>query len=110
MFLRDGLQSYKTIFNVPQKLSFLSHLNRVNYNCIEFGSTTSPKLIPQIEGSYELWNNIKASKNNLGTTKYTMLVPSENHLQKVLNEGIYSYGLVTSISDAFSQKKYENES
>ena len=103
MFLRDGLQSYKTIYNVPQKLSFLKHLQKVNYDCIEFGSTTSPKLIPQIGGSFELWNEIKINKS-FHTTKYTMLVPSENHLEKVMKEDITSYGLVTSISDAFSEK------
>ncbi len=102
MFLRDGLQSYKTIFNVPQKLSFLNHLNTCNYDCIEFGSTTSPKLIPQIGGSYELWDKIKTQSKK--KTRYTMLVPSENHLKKVMDEGITSYGLVTSLSDEFSQR------
>lgn len=104
MFLRDGLQSYKRKFNISQKQSFLHHLNKVRYDCIEFGSTTSPKLIPQLEGSYELWHSIQSNKSESLSTKYTMLVPSKNHLEKVISEGINSVGLVTSISDTFSQK------
>jgi hydroxymethylglutaryl-CoA lyase len=103
MFLRDGLQSYKTVYTVPQKLSFLKHLQRCNYDCIEFGSTTSPKLIPQIGGSFELWQHIKENKTK-ETTKYTMLVPSINHLERVQKEDIRSFGLVTSLSDEFSQR------
>ncbi len=102
MFLRDGLQSYKTVYTVPQKISFFNHLHKCNYDCIEFGSTTSPKLIPQIGGSFELWDHIKTLPHK--STNYTMLVPSSNHLEKVQKEGVHSFGLVTSLSDEFSQR------
>ncbi len=108
MFLRDGLQSYPKVFDLSQKITFLNHLNRAHFDCIEFGSTTSPKLIPQIGGSFELWDHIR--KGPFNVTKYTMLVPSKNHLEKVQQMGIQSYGIVSSLSDSFSQKNMKMSS
>ena len=104
MFLRDGLQSLKNIYTVPQKIQMFNMLNKCNYNCIEFGSTTNPKLLPQVGGSFELWDYVKKHKNINFPTKYTMLVPSINHLQKVLDVDINSYGFVMSVSDEFSKR------
>jgi hydroxymethylglutaryl-CoA lyase len=102
MFLRDGLQSLKTIYTVPQKIKMFDALNKAKYDCIEFGSTTNPKIIPQVGGSFELWSYIKdLTKYN---TKYTMLVPSNTHLGRVKDVGINSVGFVTSISDEFSKR------
>ena len=102
MFLRDGLQSLKTIYSVPQKIKMFDALNKAKYDCIEFGSTTSPKIIPQVGGSFELWDYIKPLvKYN---TKYTMLVPSKTHLSHVKDVGINSLGFVSSISDEFSKR------
>jgi hydroxymethylglutaryl-CoA lyase len=102
MFLRDGLQSLKKIYTVPQKIQMFNALNKAKYDCIEFGSTTNPKIIPQIGGSFELWEHIKpVLKYN---TKYTMLVPSNTHLPRVKEVGINSVGFVTSISDEFSKR------
>jgi hydroxymethylglutaryl-CoA lyase len=102
MFLRDGLQSLKTIYTGPQKIQMFNALNRAKYDCIEFGSTTNPKIIPQVGGSFELWNHIKPLlKHN---TKYTMLVPSNTHLARVKDVGINSVGFITSISDEFSKR------
>ena len=102
MFLRDGLQSLKTIYSVPQKIKMFDALNKAKYDCIEFGSTTNPKIIPQIGGSFELWDHIK--KLMKYNTKYTMLVPSNTHLGRVKDVGINSVGFVTSISDEFSKR------
>jgi hydroxymethylglutaryl-CoA lyase len=104
MFLRDGLQSLKKIYTVPQKIQIFNSLNRCNYNCIEFGSTTNPKILPQVGGSFELWNHVKEHKNIQSPTKYTMLVPSINHIENVINSDINSYGFVMSTSNEFSQR------
>jgi hydroxymethylglutaryl-CoA lyase len=107
MFLRDGLQSVRTIYTVQEKMAMFDILNRCNYDGIEFGSTTSSKLIPQMGGSFELWNHVK---KNINRTKHTMLVPSVKHIQQVQDVGINSYGFVLSISDSFSMRNMKMSS
>ena len=68
MFLRDGLQSVRTMYTVQEKMCMFDLLNKCNYNGIEFGSTTSPKLVPQMGGSFELWNHVKAKGVNCDLT------------------------------------------
>ena len=107
MFLRDGLQSVRTIYTVGEKMAMFDILNKCNYNGIEFGSTTSAKLIPQMGGSFELWNHVK---RNINSTKHTMLVPSIKHIQKVQDVGVNSYGFVLSVSDSFSARNMKMSS
>jgi hydroxymethylglutaryl-CoA lyase len=102
MFLRDGLQSLRTIYTVQEKIAMFDILNRCNYDGIEFGSTTSSKIIPQMGGSLELFEHVK--NNTKPNTKYTMLVPSIKHVPTVLERNIKSYGFVLSVSDSFSKR------
>jgi hydroxymethylglutaryl-CoA lyase len=106
MFMRDGLQSLNKIYSLQTKLKFMNLLNKCNFYCIEFGSTTSPKLLPQMANSYELFD---LTCKNLHT-KYTMLVPSYNHIQKTLDKNINSFGLVCSVSEVFAQKNLKKTS
>jgi hydroxymethylglutaryl-CoA lyase len=108
MFLRDGLQSVRTIYTVKEKMAMFDILNKCNYSGIEFGSTTSPNLIPQVGGSMELWNHVR--ENRKPNTKYTMLVPSIKHMPTVLEKGIKGYGFVLSISDTFSKRNMKMSS
>lgn len=108
MFMRDGLQSIKTVYTVQEKMAMFDLLNKCNYDCIEFGSTTNPKLIPQVSGSMELWNHVR--ENRLPNTKYTMLVPSIKHIPNVIQKDINSYGFVLSISDTFSRRNMKMSS
>jgi hydroxymethylglutaryl-CoA lyase len=101
-FLRDGLQSLPNCYSVSERYEMFTLLNNCGLKGIEFGSTTHPKIVPQMEGSYELWNLIKPNLNP--NTTYTMLTPSITHLDKVLTSDITSIGLVLSISDDFAYK------
>jgi hydroxymethylglutaryl-CoA lyase len=116
MFMRDGLQSLKKIYSLDQKKIFINNLLKVNMKNIEFGSTTSPKLLPQMNNSYELWKYLKNKDEyikNKDDYKFTMLIPDKENLIKCINENIMSYGLICSLSDLFGKnnmKKTSNES
>jgi hydroxymethylglutaryl-CoA lyase len=107
MFMRDGLQSLKKIYTVDKKIFFMNKLLECNIKNIEFGSTTSPTLLPQMDNSFILWNNFKEYKN---TKNLTMLITDKNNLTKSLNEGIKSFGLLCSISDSFGEKNLKKNS
>ena len=53
--LRDGLQTFKEIMPLNEKINILNNiLNKYNPNSIEIGSVVSPKILPQMENSLEL--------------------------------------------------------
>lgn len=107
MFMRDGLQSLKKVYTLNQKKIFINNLLKTNIQNIEFGSTTSPKLLPQMDNSYELWDHIKSLKvmndGELTENKFTMLVVDKNNLYKSIKNSINSFGLICSLSDSFAQ-------
>lgn len=109
MFMRDGLQSLKKIYSLDQKKIFINNLLKANIKNIEFGSLTNPKLLPQMDNSYELWKylgNIKNTENH----KFTMLTPDKNSLIKCIENKIMSYGLICSLSDSFGKSNIKKTS
>jgi hydroxymethylglutaryl-CoA lyase len=104
--MRDGLQSLSKVYSLEQKKKFMQLLNSYGPHCIEFGSTTSEKLLPQMAKSFDLYKQIDKNSN----TKYTMLVTSFDHTQRVLDSGIYSFGLVCSASEIFAHKNLKKTS
>jgi hydroxymethylglutaryl-CoA lyase len=106
MFMRDGLQSLNKVYPIETKLAFFNLLNSCNFHCIEVGSTTSPKLLPQMANSFELYKNAK--KNPM--TKYTILVPSITKINETIGNNVNSFGLVCSVSETFAQKNLKKSS
>jgi hydroxymethylglutaryl-CoA lyase len=100
MFMRDGLQSLSKVYTFENKKNFIDNLIKCNINNIEFGSTTNPKLLPQMDNSYKLWNYLEELKLN---NKYnlTMLISNNDELKKSMNSNIKSFGLLCSVSDSF---------
>lgn len=101
MFMRDGLQSLDKICSLENKKFFIDCLIKCNIKNIEFGSTTNPKLLPQMKESYELWEylNEKNLNNNL-----IMLITNNTNLKKSIDYNISSFSLLCSLSDVFGMK------
>jgi hydroxymethylglutaryl-CoA lyase len=110
MFMRDGLQSLKP-YTFEQKKLFLNQIMKNNFSCIEFGSTTNSKLLPQMNNSFELWDYIENHEKYNNKINYTMLVPHK--LNECIASNIRSFGLICTISDNFAKsnlKKTADES
>jgi isopropylmalate/homocitrate/citramalate synthase len=60
-----------------------------------------------MKDSYQLWDNIKDNRFN---KNFTMLVTDNNELSKSLNEGILSFGLLSSVSDSFGLSNLKKDS
>ena len=103
LFLRDGLQSLEQCYTVEERMEMFNLLNDCGLSGIEFGSTTKPTIVPQMKDSFVLWDYVKRHQKT--NTKYTMLVPSIYHLDKVIESGIDSIGIIVSITDEFA---YQN--
>jgi len=107
MFMRDGLQSLKKVYTYNTKLKFIDILLKSSLKNIEFGSTTNPKLLPQMNNSYDLWNYIKEHKYQ---KNLTMLITDNNSLKICFEQKIISFGLLSSVSDSFGLSNLKKNS
>ena len=55
---RDGLQNEKKILSLDQKLNLISRLSKTGLRAIEVGSFVSPKWVPQMANTKELYQKI----------------------------------------------------
>lgn len=112
--LRDGLQSSKQIIDTDQKLSLFVK-SCVNYNpcAVEIGSLVSPKILPMLADSAELYKMTSVislvpfgclSGKSYGFSDMVplyMLVPSSSKLEQAIELGCNNISLITSVSEEF---------
>jgi hydroxymethylglutaryl-CoA lyase len=87
-------------------------LNRIittyNPESLEIGSLVSPKILPQMKDSYELYtyaNKYYVHKNNKYIPKFYLLVPpTEKYLEIAKNLNIKNISIMSSVSNKFQEK------
>jgi hydroxymethylglutaryl-CoA lyase len=100
--LRDGLQTMKRIMPFGEKVKMLHQIiNKHNPKSIEIGSVVSPKVLPQLADSLDLF---KYTQTLSRETDYFMLVPNMKGLKIALDNGVENFSLITSVSEKFQQK------
>ena len=97
---RDGLQNESV--NVPTsiKLQLIDMLADAGLGVIECGAFVSPKWVPQMADSGELFSQI----NKRPGLSYPMLVPNLKGLELALQAGVEEIALFSAASETFSQK------
>ncbi len=100
--LRDGLQSVKKEeqhnFTTKVKLAMYNNIvKKHNPTYLEVGSIVSPKVLPILADSLELYKKIK-SKNNF------LLIPNQLKLKDTLEIGCKNISLISSVSEDFQIK------
>ena len=108
--LRDGLQSLKKIYSLAEKTDILHNIivNRFP-SAIEVGSIVSPKILPQMEQSIELFH--EAQFINIIIARpidLYMLTPNLKSVNIASDHNITNFSFITSVSNAF-QKKNTNK-
>jgi len=107
--MRDGLQSLPPTYTLKHKKIMLNRIiNTYNPDSLEIGSLVSPKILPQMKDSYELYNYANkyyVHKNNLYIPKFYLLVPpTEKHLEMAKNLNIKNISIMSSVSNKFQKK------
>lgn len=97
---RDGLQNEPTVLTMSQKVAFINALSQTGLTTIEAGSMVSPKWVPQLADSEEVFQHIHHIKN----IHYPVLVPNLHGLQRALNAGVTEISVFTAASETFSKK------
>ena len=108
--LRDGLQSLKKVYSLAEKTDILHNIivNRLP-SAIEVGSIVSPKILPQMEQSIELFHEAQFINIILPRPiDLYMLTPNLKSVNIASDHNITNFSFITSVSNDF-QKKNTNK-
>ena len=97
---RDGLQNETQPISLEDKVRLVNDLTDTGLDYIEVGSFVSPKWVPQMAGSSDLF--LKISKR-AGIT-YSALTPNMMGFEAALNVGVKEIAIFAAASESFSQR------
>jgi isopropylmalate/homocitrate/citramalate synthase len=97
---RDGLQNESETLSVDTRAEFIDALAEAGLPAIEVGSFVSPKAIPQLADTEELYRRIRP----VSGVRYPALVPNEKGLERALSVGVREIAVFTAASETFNRK------
>ncbi|HTN31218.1 MAG TPA: hydroxymethylglutaryl-CoA lyase [Pseudomonas sp.] len=97
---RDGLQNEKQPIAVADKVRLVDDLTTSGLRFIETGSFVSPKWVPQMAGSTEVFAGISRRPGVV----YSALIPNLQGFEAALTAGADEVAVFAAASESFSQK------
>jgi len=97
---RDGLQNEASTVPAEIKVQLIEMLADAGLPVVESGAFVSPKWVPQMATSAEVFTRIKRRAN----VAYPMLVPNLKGLELALAAGVEEVALFAASTETFSQK------
>lgn len=97
---RDGLQNEKQPISVADKVRLADDLTAAGLSYVEVGSFVSPKWVPQMAGSAEVFAGIERKP---GVT-YAALTPNLKGFEAALEARVEEVAVFAAASEAFSQR------
>lgn len=96
---RDGLQNEAVSLDIATKVELIERLASCGLKNIEAGSFVSPKWVPQMAGSDEVFNQLEPSES-----VYTALTPNMRGLERAIECNVKEVAVFAAASEAFSEK------
>lgn len=97
---RDGLQNETLNLSAAQKIELINLLSKTGLKRIEAGSFVSPKWVPQMANSDEVFQALPSRTD----VQYSALTPNLRGLEIAIDAGVKEVAVFGSASEAFSQK------
>jgi hydroxymethylglutaryl-CoA lyase len=97
---RDGLQNEARPISVADKVQLVDALTAAGLGYIEVGSFVSPKWVPQMAGSAEVFAQIQRKPGVV----YGALAPNLRGFEDALAAGVKEVAVFAAASEAFSQR------
>ncbi|WMN15757.1 hydroxymethylglutaryl-CoA lyase [Pseudomonas piscis] len=97
---RDGLQNEAQPISVDDKVRLVDALTEAGLGYIEVGSFVSPKWVPQMAGSAEVFARIQRKPGVV----YGALAPNLRGFEDALAAGVKEVAVFAAASEAFSQR------
>jgi hydroxymethylglutaryl-CoA lyase len=95
---RDGLQNEKTPVSVQDRIAFVKALVAAGLHTVEVGSFVSPKAIPKMQGSDQVFLGVKDLPG-----EFHVLVPNEKGYEGAKAVGAKVIAVFASASEGFSR-------
>ncbi|HYK41180.1 MAG TPA: hydroxymethylglutaryl-CoA lyase [Thermoanaerobaculia bacterium] len=96
---RDGLQNEAETLSVDARVAFVDLLTESGLKAIEVGSFVSPKAIPQLADTEEVYRRIHRASG----TRYPALVPNVRGLERAIESGVREIAVFTAASESFNR-------
>jgi len=97
---RDGLQNEKVVVSTADKIEFINRLSAAGFPVIEVGAFVSPKWVPQMADTADVFAAITRRPG----TRYTALVPNLAGLDRATQSGISEIAIFAASTETFSRK------
>ena len=97
---RDGLQNEQAHVATADKIEFVDRLSAARLPVIEVGAFVSPKWVPQMADSADVFANITRAPG----TRYSALVPNLAGLDRAVAAGVSEIAVFAASTETFSRK------
>jgi hydroxymethylglutaryl-CoA lyase len=97
---RDGLQNEPAVLSTDAKVAFVNSLSQSGVTEIEVGSFVSPRAVPQLADSDDLFHRIDRRPGVV----YSALVPNQRGLARARAAAVDKIAVFTAASDTFNQR------
>jgi hydroxymethylglutaryl-CoA lyase len=97
---RDGLQNEKVTIPAQAKISYITALGDAGLRVIEAGAFVSPKWVPQMADTGEVYRAIPKDPG----VEYPVLVPNMKGLERAIEAGVKSIAIFTAASETFNMR------
>lgn len=97
---RDGLQNEKVTIPTEARVEYITALADAGLKVIEAGAFVSPKWVPQMADTAEVYREIPKDPG----VEYPVLVPNMKGLERAIEAGVKSIAIFTAASETFNQR------
>src|ERR1700737_1154084 len=97
---RDGLQNEKVTIPTEAKVDYITALADAGLRVIEAGAFVSPRWVPQMADTAEVYRNIPKDPG----VEYPVLVSNSKGLDRAIEAGVKSIAIFTAASDTFNKR------
>ncbi|HSY48033.1 MAG TPA: hydroxymethylglutaryl-CoA lyase [Thermoanaerobaculia bacterium] len=97
---RDGLQNEKVTIPTEAKIDYITALADAGLRTIEAGAFVSPKWVPQMADTAEVYRSIPKDPG----VDYPVLVPNMKGLERAIEANVKSIAIFTAASETFNKR------
>ena len=101
---RDGLQNQSKILTPEERVQLIEALVAAGVKDIEVGSFVSPKAVPAMAGTDEVFSKLGSTGNDTESMNFSALIPNKRGYDNAVAIGVKTLSFVLAASETMNQK------